>query len=89
MPGLRFEGYVIVSGDGMLADVRAVLAGYDFGRTEVVLSQDHFADPINNPHGRYLSTNQAFWDGIRARYDYVINLPIEFFAGKSAFFGSR
>ncbi|MCP5339487.1 MAG: ferrochelatase [Steroidobacteraceae bacterium] len=66
--------------DGMLADVRAVLAGYDFGRTEVVLSQDHFADPINNPKGRYLSTNQAFWDGIRARYDYVINLPIEFFA---------
>jgi protoheme ferro-lyase len=66
--------------DGMLADVRATLARYDFGRTEVALSQDHFADPANNPDGRYLSTNQAFWEGIRARYDYVINLPIEFFA---------
>ena len=66
--------------DAMLKDVEAVLARYDFGRTEVVLSQDHFADPVNNPQGRYLSTNKAFWDGIRARYDYVVNLPIEFFA---------
>ena len=66
--------------DAMLKDVAKLLSRYDFGRTEVVLSQDHFADPVNNPQGRYLSTNKAFWEGIRARYDYVINLPIEFFA---------
>ena len=66
--------------DRSVEDMRAVVAGYDFGRAEVVLSQDHFADPVNNPNGTYLSTNTAFWDGIRAGYDYVINLPIEFFA---------
>ncbi len=66
--------------DGMVADAKRVLDGYRFGRKEVVLAQDHFADPVNNPHGHYLSTHQAFLDGIAARYDYVINLPIEFFA---------
>lgn len=66
--------------DAMLAEVRATLARYGFGRTAVVLSQDHFADKVNNPDGHYLSTNKAFWDAIHARFDYVINLPIEFFA---------
>ena len=66
--------------DAMVRDVRAMLGSYAFGRREVVLAQDHFADPVNNPKGRYLSTNKAFWDGIDARFDYVINLPIEFFA---------
>jgi hypothetical protein len=69
--------------DGMVRDVRAMLDGYAFGRREVVLAQDHFADPANNPKGNYLSTNKAFWDGIEAKYDYVINLPIEFFAENS------
>jgi hypothetical protein len=55
------------------------LEGYDFGRKEVVQSQDHFADPHNNPDGKYLSTNMAFWDGINDGFDYVINVPIEFF----------
>jgi hypothetical protein len=45
-----------------------------------VQSQDHFADPHNNPTGKYLSTNMAFWDGIHDGYDYVLNVPIEFFA---------
>jgi protoheme ferro-lyase len=66
--------------DAMIRDARQMLAQYDFGRRDVVLAQDHFADPINNPQGHYLSTNKAFWDGIRAGYTYVINLPIEFFA---------
>jgi protoheme ferro-lyase len=66
--------------DAMLADAKQVLDGYDFGRREVVLAQDHFADPVNNPKGNYLSTNQAFRDAIAAKFDYAINLPIEFFA---------
>lgn len=65
--------------DAMLEDARTLLASYDFGRKDVVLAQDHFADPVNNPRGTYLSTNKAFWDAINAKYEYVINLPIEFF----------
>lgn len=64
----------------VMALMNNVVAEYDFGRTEVVESQDHFADPYNNPDGKYLSTNMAFWDGINDGYDYVINLPVEFFA---------
>jgi hypothetical protein len=52
----------------------------DFDRTEIIQSQDHFADPHNNPNGTYLSTNTAFWDGVRDGFDYAINVPIEFFA---------
>ncbi|MFO1427930.1 MAG: ferrochelatase [Steroidobacteraceae bacterium] len=66
--------------DAMVKDVTAMLAGYDFGRKEVALAQDHFADPVNNPKGHYLSTNKAFWDGIHAKFDYIVNLPIEFYA---------
>jgi protoheme ferro-lyase len=69
--------------DAMQRDAEALLARYPFGRKQVVIAQDHFADPINNPKGRYLSTNQAFKDGIRDQYEYVINLPIEFFAENS------
>ena len=69
-------GYVA----GTQAALEALLDSYDFGRTEVVQSQDHFADSHNDPNGRYLSTNDAFWDGARDGYDYVINVPIEFFA---------
>ncbi len=65
--------------DALLKEAEVMLAGYDFGRREVVVAQDHFADPVNNPKGRYLSTNKAFKDGIAAGFDYVINLPIEFF----------
>ncbi len=66
--------------DTTLADLKALLESYGFSRTDIVLSQDHFADPINNPTGKYLSTNTAFLDGIRDHFDYVINVPIEFFA---------
>ena len=66
--------------DRVMEEGRKVIAEYNFSRTEVVQSQDHFADPHNNPNGTYLSTNMAFWDGVRDEYDYVINVPIEFFA---------
>jgi hypothetical protein len=65
--------------DRMVDDAEALLNSYDFGRTETVLSQDHFADPHNNPNGTYLSTNVAFWDGVKAKYDYVVHVPAEFF----------
>jgi hypothetical protein len=65
--------------DGTMADLKELTESYGFPRTEVVLSQDHFADPHNNPNGTYLSTNTAFWDGINDNFDYVINIPIEFF----------
>ncbi len=66
--------------DTTVADLKALLESYGFARTEIVLAQDHFADPINDPDGKYLSTNKAFLDGIRDKFDYVINVPIEFFA---------
>ncbi|MFQ5633707.1 MAG: hypothetical protein ACE5G3_00055 [Gammaproteobacteria bacterium] len=65
---------------GTMAALKQALESYDLGRTQIVQSQDHFADPHNNPDGTYLSTNTAFWDGIEDDFDYVINVPIEFFA---------
>jgi protoheme ferro-lyase len=66
--------------DTTLADLGKLLESYGFSRTQIVQAQDHFADPVNNPTGKYLSTNKAFLDGIRDHFDYVINVPIEFFA---------
>jgi protoheme ferro-lyase len=63
----------------MMEDVKAMMSDYDFSRIEIVKSQDHFADPYYNPDGKYLSTNTAFLDGIQDGFDYVVNLPIEFF----------
>jgi len=51
-------------------DVREVLESYGFSRSEVVVSQENFADPLNDPDDRYLSTNEAYWNGINAGYDY-------------------
>jgi hypothetical protein len=56
-----------------------LLAQYDFGRTEVVISQDHFADHYWNPDGEVLSTNQAYLDGVEDGYDHVLSIPIEFY----------
>ncbi len=64
----------------MMDDVKAMLATYKFGKTEAVQAQDHFADHISDPKQKYLSTNRAYWEGIRAGYDYIVNMPIEFFA---------
>ncbi len=77
------EGWIKLSPkfvDRAVEEGRKVLAEYPFGRTEVVRSQDHFADSHSDPQGKYLSTNQAFWEGIRDGYDYVLNVPLEFFA---------
>jgi hypothetical protein len=45
----------------------------------VVVSQDHFADHYWDPDAIYLSTNKAYTDGVKEGYDYVLNLPIEFY----------
>lgn len=66
--------------DRAMEEARKVMAEYDFSRVEVIQSQDHFADPHADPDNKYLSTNQAFWEGVEADFDYVINVPIEFFA---------
>ena len=66
--------------DAMEEDIREVLASYGFSRSEVVVSQENFADPLNDPDDRYLSTNEAYWNGINDGFDYVVNLPISFFA---------
>jgi protoheme ferro-lyase len=65
--------------DTMVAEAEAILESYDFGRTEVVVSQDHFADHYWDPDGLSLSTNKAFLDGVEDGYDYVLNIPIEFY----------
>ncbi len=66
--------------DGMVQGVKDELVKWSFTKVEVVQAQDHFADPHSDPKGKYLSTNRAFTEGVKAGYDYVVNLPIEFFA---------
>jgi len=65
--------------DMMVAEAEAILESYDFGRTEVVVSQDHFADHYWDPDELSLSTNKAYLDGVEDGYDYVLNIPIEFY----------
>ena len=66
--------------DAIENDVREVLESYGFSSSDVVVSQENFADPLNDPDDRYLSTNEAYWNGINAGYDYIVNLPVSFFA---------
>jgi protoheme ferro-lyase len=63
-----------------LVEAARVMEEYDYKRLQIVQSQDHFADPYNDPENKYLSTNQAFWEGVEDGYDYVLNIPLEFFA---------
>ncbi len=66
--------------DKLFEEVKDVIKSYRFGRTNVVICQDEFADPIWDPEKKYLSTNRAYWNAINDGYDYAIGLPIEFFA---------
>jgi len=66
--------------DAMVEDVKNMLGDFNFDKVEVVHAQDHFGDSTADPGNEYLSTSEAFWDGIRADYDVIINLPIEFFS---------
>jgi len=66
--------------DPLLEDVKQLIGSYGFPRTTVMSCQDEFADPIRDPKDKYLSTGEAYWKAINEGYDYVIGLPIEFFA---------
>jgi protoheme ferro-lyase len=66
--------------DRSLAEAAKVMAEFNYKRLQIVQSQDHFADLHNDPDNKYLSTNQAFWDGVGDGYDYILNIPLEFFA---------
>ena len=65
--------------DPLVEETHQLLGEYDFTETEVVVSQDHFADHYWDPEEKYLSTNRAYVEGVEAGYDYVLNLPIEFY----------
>ncbi len=66
--------------DTLADECKELVKGYDFSKTEVVVSQDEFSNPIWDPEKKYLSTNRAYLEGVQEGYDYVIGLPIEFFA---------
>jgi len=69
--------------DKLYDEVRELLKGYTFGRTNVVICQDEFANPVWDPKEKYLSTNQAYKNAVSDGYDYAIGLPIEFFSENS------
>lgn len=60
-------------------DIEKLVARYPFAKTEIVVSQDHFADPIWDPEQKYLSTNRAYMEGARDGFDYVVQQPMEFY----------
>lgn len=66
--------------DKLAEECRELVETYQFNRTQVVVCQDEFSNPIWDPEEKYLSTNRAYWEGVKDGYDYVIGLPIEFFA---------
>jgi hypothetical protein len=65
--------------DPLVEDVKELVGRYDFSKTEVVVSQDHFADPIWDPKEEHLSTNRAYFEGKRDGFDYVVQQPMEFY----------
>jgi protoheme ferro-lyase len=66
--------------EGSLAKATEVMRDYNYERLQIVQSQDHFADPHSDPDNKYVATNEAFWQAIGEDYDYVLNIPLEFFA---------
>ncbi len=69
--------------DTLFEEVKELVAKYNFSKTNVVVCQDEFADPIWDPNEKYLGTNRAYWNAIKEGYDYCVGLPIEFFAENS------
>jgi len=65
--------------DPLVEDIEKLVKEYDFGKTEVVVSQDHFADPIWDPDEHYLATNRAYLEGKRDGFDFVVQQPMEFY----------
>jgi protoheme ferro-lyase len=69
--------------DKLFEECKEMLKSYKFGRTNVVICQDEFADPVWDPKQKYLSTNRAYWNATNDGYDYAIGLPTEFLAENS------
>lgn len=69
--------------DPLNSAIGQLLDRYGFARTQVMSCQDEFAGPVRDPEDNYLSTNEAYWQAIRDGFDYVIGLPVEFFAENS------
>jgi hypothetical protein len=67
--------------EAITADAVALLAEYNFSRTEVVIAQDHFADHYWDPEekGPFVSTNKGYVNGVEDGFDYVLSIPIEFY----------
>jgi hypothetical protein len=64
----------------LLNEVKALIKGFNFNRTDALICQFNFADDESDPKQKYLSANELYWQAIYAGYDYVVNLPIEFYA---------
>jgi protoheme ferro-lyase len=82
----KWEGWLKLAPpyrDKLFEEAKQLVAKYKFSRTNVVICQDEFSDPIWDPKQKYLSTNRAYWAAIKDGYDYAIGLPIEFLAENS------
>jgi hypothetical protein len=66
----------------MKKDIQERISTCDFSRTEIVVCQDHFVDPVWNPEEKYLSTNRAYFEGTRDGFEYVVQQPIKFYTEK-------
>jgi hypothetical protein len=66
--------------DELLLKSKEIAKKYNFNRTDAVLCQFNFGDDGWDPENNYLSANEAYWKAINEGYDYVINLPVEFYA---------
>jgi len=69
--------------DKLAEEAGQLLGQYDFKRTQVLVCQDEFANPIWDPKEKYLSTNRVYHNAVKDGYDYIISLPIEYFAENS------
>ncbi|MFC1669015.1 hypothetical protein ACFL20_01370, partial [Spirochaetota bacterium] len=64
----------------LLKEVKGLLGSYSFSKKLVLSCQDEFASHVRDPKNKWLSTREAYGICIKEGYDYVINLPIEFFS---------
>lgn len=64
-------------------EMQALLDERGFKNTDIFLAQDKNADDSVDPDQEYLSTNEGYMQGIEEGYDFVITLPITFYAENS------
>ena len=66
--------------DKLLQEAETQIKNYNFNKTDVILCQFNFGDDEWDPENEHLSANEAYWKAIDDGYDYVVNMPIEFYA---------